>query len=687
MKKKITVCFILVALLASMITPAGKAGATEQAQGDSTEKWENTYYEKYGQDYIDLFTRDALYLNNETFFDVSDSYLDAGRRVLDAHKNEDWIGSFMYSLDGGKDILIHEVLARFGWGKSFQEKMRLESIQNLMKGICNDKNTLDSVVDGIQEKFEIVDTVYSLKNEVSESVYKEKYIKSLAKASSIPEEEVKKLVNTASKKGSTVMEAVGNGLEVFDFLTAIVQLYCLEQSIIDCLMETIDPASNMYHDLKLLKENKANSAYQYIVDTLLSEGCVQIISKGLSKFAHSGLHISEMSTVIAEVGVSILVNHAYQGALADEIIQTTYLYSYANTLKTTLMNMRVKFVNSEKVVYAEDVERYELVFSAYLSALKTMAQSAEKMDAKNSNIPDLIESSKDFWNYDAYIKSCLKNKPSVQDKMDDLLHKLGVKEGKTTYFTVNQKACSSTRYSGHGCTNCNVGTIINTSWFKKKFGTISTSLFPSHDVNASRRDHAGQSCFGFACFAQWYVYANSTTDKVTAERVATVTYNKADLMTNVKPGDVLRVNGHSILVYAVEETGLRVIDSNWNMGSQLNCVVQKHLIPYEKSWCSGYAVYVNRVTDAKVIYNETDIKEVTAGQMGYLNLKTVGWSAYNVGTDVELNADRAYTIYDGAQLEILGTYTNSKGNKICHVYSHDLKMKCYVAERFVKISE
>jgi len=70
---------------------------------------------------------------------------------------------------------------------------------------------------------------------------------------------------------------------------------------------------------------------------------------------------------------------------------------------------------------------------------------------------------------------------------------------------------------------------------------------------------------------------------------------------------------------------------------------------------------------------------------GTLDLKAVGWKAYNAGTDVELNADRAYTIYDGAQLEILGTYTNSKGNKICHVYSPDLKMNCYVAARFVKV--
>ena len=71
---------------------------------------------------------------------------------------------------------------------------------------------------------------------------------------------------------------------------------------------------------------------------------------------------------------------------------------------------------------------------------------------------------------------------------------------------------------------------------------------------------------------------------------------------------------------------------------------------------------------------------------GTLDLKSVGWTAYNAGLDKDMNADKAYTLYDGAQLEILGTYTSSKGNKIYHVYSSDLKMNCYVSARVVKVN-
>ena len=283
---------------------------------------------------------------------------------------------------------------------------------------------------------------------------------------------------------------------------------------------------------------------------------------------------------------------------------------------------------------------------------------------------------------------------TVQEKMDLLLERLGVQSGKNTYFTINQQACSSIRQSGHGCSNCSTGNIVQATWFKNIWGNISTSLFPSHDVNASRRDNSGQSCFGFACFAQWYVYADSSTENLEGQRVATITFNQTNIMNYVKPGDVLRVNGHSVLVYAVESTGITVIDCNWNMGGQLNCVVQKHLIPYTNSTCAGYTTYVNRVTKTSTlpegmagIFDVTKYSTPESPVYGTLDLSGTSWSAYNVGLNVEMYADKEYTIYPGALLKILGTYVNSKGNTIYHVYSYDLQMECYVAAKFVKIND
>ena len=141
--------------------------------------------------------------------------------------------------------------------------------------------------------------------------------------------------------------------------------------------------------------------------------------------------------------------------------------------------------------------------------------------------------------------------------------------------------------------------IVQASWFKKKFGEVYIGNFPTHDVNSSRRAYNGKSCFGFACFAQWYLFADSADENVIGQRVATIKFNKSNVQKYVLPGDVIRCNGHSVVVYSVESDGIVVVDSNWNMGDQLNCVVQKHLIKYTSSAVNGYTAYVNRPTKAK----------------------------------------------------------------------------------------
>ncbi len=71
---------------------------------------------------------------------------------------------------------------------------------------------------------------------------------------------------------------------------------------------------------------------------------------------------------------------------------------------------------------------------------------------------------------------------------------------------------------------------------------------------------------------------------------------------------------------------------------------------------------------------------------GVLDLGSSGYTSYNVGLNVEMYADKAYPIKNGAKLEILGKYTNSKGNEIYHVYSPDLGFECYVSAKYVRVN-
>lgn len=214
----------------------------------------------------------------------------------------------------------------------------------------------------------------------------------------------------------------------------------------------------------------------------------------------------------------------------------------------------------------------------------------------------------------------------VQDKLDTLNDLLGGK-----YFTTDQKACSTTRKSSHGCSDCSVYNIVYKDWFKEMFGNVSTSNFPEHDVNVYRRDHSGQSCFGFCCFAQYYVFQTDGNQKVTAERVATGKFNRSFAEANILPGDVLRLNSsHSVIVYSVESDGIIVLDCNWNTGGQLNCLVQKHKIAYTNKNYSGKTVYVNRVNNFDTFLLENDkLTNETKVQYGYYHY-TNGAGDYSV---------------------------------------------------------
>jgi len=671
------------------------------------EDWDNMYYKIYGENYKRLFSTDSLRASaSETEMDM----LDEANRVLQKQTKKIGISGLLELTDIANGLEIASTIFK---GKNYlKEEGRRQAVLYLIQEISDDSineqyvGNVKDALDKSQEIFEELKNVNDFDSAVRELDEVGLELKN-TEVNAI----VKYFRNDAA---GDIKKILSEGVTATEYMITTLCLYEADAKLLDDLQKCSDPGEALYDDIELLKKEREKDPVQYfkqryvgdIVGRAISKACLKLVGKEVAGILDAVDGVLSMGADMAGV------------ASLDDSKQAAYLMEYALILQSKIVSLRTEIMNNfdsySNEELKEQIEKYELMYNTYLSMIDPVCSAVYELENEwNQELLDDAAIPMLGYDYSRHVAEAMniylninptvdENRPvkeintsvneeeqraDVQAKMEDLLNKLGVKEGKTTYFTENQKACASTRYSGHGCTNCNVGTIINASWFENKFGIVNTSLFPYHDVNASRRDQAGQSCFGFACFAQWFVYANSNTDKVTAERVATIKFNKADLQANVKPGDILRVNGHSLLVYAVEEKGLRVIDSNWNMGGQLNCVVQKHLVTYDNTWCAGYTTYVNRVTkvEGKSIGNAID--DTATGQIGYLDLSKVGWSAYNVGTDVEMGADKAYTIYQGSKFEILGKYTNSKGNQIYHVYSESLGMKCYVSARVVVLGE
>lgn len=555
------------------------------------EDWDNPYYEKYGQSYIDLFNKYPEYLTNVTFNDVTEMYFERCNQVLEKNKSNTGIGAYLYALEQGKDIIVCEILSKIGLSKSLEEKIRFDSVQLLMQDICRNQKTLTAVMSQVEEDFSIMADSYSLANAVS----KANYINDIAKATGISREAIGKIVDEVYKNEDIIEKKMQNKVDIVSYITTVFQLNSLDQTMIAYMMDSINPESNLYHDLQLLKDNTENNTYKYIMDKFFNEKVQDIVGDLLVKALGSGKKSFELATVVAEAGVSLLVDHVYQGALGDEIAQTTYLYSYAMVLHSALIDMRLKFMEEGHVVTAEEIGQYEFLMSAYLSALNTMLQSAQKMESSKigkSNIQNLINSLDDWFNYDAYVTYCINEMPNVQERLDELVEQL---DGK--YFTVNQDAC---HYASDN--NCGVFNIIKTDWLKDSLldgKEISTDQFPMITINSTGKNRNGYSCFGFGCFALWYLFADGSEEYVEASTVAIGKYTKEFLQENVKPGDALRIMGakgaHTVVVYSVGENGITVLDCNFYM----DCKVELHEIKYNHSTFINRTVYVDRVSSVE----------------------------------------------------------------------------------------
>lgn len=177
------------------------------------------------------------------------------------------------------------------------------------------------------------------------------------------------------------------------------------------------------------------------------------------------------------------------------------------------------------------------------------------------------------------------NPATSQYKIQDRLDQLATLDG--TYFTPNGKRHGAYADSKHSCNSCNNYYVISKNAKIKKMMKLykgretiyKNSYIPKHaGTDSGMCSSEGWSCWGFANFAEWYLYSEDYKTKVTTERVKQkVPFNYDTFKNYAKPGDVLRCDlQHSAVVYSFDKKGVTVIDGNWDN----HCIIKKHKIPY-----------------------------------------------------------------------------------------------------------
>ena len=182
--------------------------------------------------------------------------------------------------------------------------------------------------------------------------------------------------------------------------------------------------------------------------------------------------------------------------------------------------------------------------------------------------------------------------PSISiSQLETKIEKLKSFSGKC--FTKDETKCELTAdeiskgYTWHQkCSNCNNGAVLanNTwvsDWIESEYGVSSSELDrdnfpyqyypnPSNSASCHFQNGSGASCYGFASFAQWYLFSSKATDKIEPTLVVSgVEYNYENISKYAKPGDIIRTSetngseyGHSLVFISCTSTGITHIDCN-----------------------------------------------------------------------------------------------------------------------------
>ncbi len=160
------------------------------------------------------------------------------------------------------------------------------------------------------------------------------------------------------------------------------------------------------------------------------------------------------------------------------------------------------------------------------------------------------------------------------------------------YFTVNQTYCrAAPGEAGHppqnDCSNCKNTNVYNASWFPLMTPQDHPENMPKHYCpGGGYITSVGWSCAGFATYAQWYLYASQPGDYVVAvKKGGDISLNYNNLKSvDARVGDVLRSNdGHSVVLYSYNSSGLSYIQCNGTRINDGNCkVTYKSNISYSE---------------------------------------------------------------------------------------------------------
>lgn len=559
MKKfKRSVALILAVLMIVTTMPISTFTMTANAASDK-------YYSKYGVTYNQLFTLYPQYLSPDAEHLIVSTLTERYHDVLDSYNGgDDFIASYMYSLKNGINILGREVLAGFGLTQSTKEIMMSDTSELLMQNICNTNKAMTSAASEVSDNFKHMKNVYT----TTTTMGRVEFIDDLKAASNnLSDEDIEKLAGELFENSGNLMKIAGTGIEYWQLIVGIIEMQEIQEEVIYRLLNALPANSSFADALVILLEDMDKDIVEHVFDHYCTDKSIELISDAIKTtingIANDTILPGAIATTLGKLIVSVFTDYIYQGAMADDIVQTTYLSTYVTELEMAVLDYKVDFIKADSVK-TTTISEYEFIYSSYIVAIRTALESSLKM-AKSKEEKSLVQSAISICNsytYDKYIEFCM------QELKEDI-------------------AAGKVKAPANASQGSNIEVTEEESRIsiQEKFRQLQAQYPPNQGVTWFGNYGGAIQCFGFVRMAfnkifdcdmpAWYhnekryEYGNNQNVVVLGQLNGSAEMTEANvrnLFSNALVGDVIQACGsysqHTMMVVSADENGVTVYECN-----------------------------------------------------------------------------------------------------------------------------
>lgn len=687
---------------------------TEDAYTEPKE-WDNPYYKAYGEDYLRLYSTDYMFKIPGAIVDkfVARDYgkiaetPSGGAYSTKYYDSLMSVGGFDRFLMGTLEFLSTGVDIATGaaWNGSahYEEEKAYMCGVNFIDELRGNGGAFSAIMEEIYAACDELNTAY----DTVSTLEKYRLIELLERTTNFSKEKIEEEVDKMLKQqgldqGGDILSV---GFTTAEFIITTFKLYELDEDIIRKLDESEYLNGLLGKTAGLIREKRSQEQVTTYFDQLTTAYTAGEIEKIIND-GTAGIY------TVVKIGAGLL--QLVSGLSVDKYYSAVEYGSYQAELRFACMHL-LEDINKNYDSYSREelmdkIEEYEFLYETYLVATRMMMEEAISISSgkTKSNLQSVLNEMNKNFSFTYAVDIAMKHyredgnhsdeheyvKPSEvmkaqaeYDKLFTILDEFVAGEKvKLTY-----KDDSTTIYRGSVWDDLGPGkqcySFAQVVWYNL-YGHITSKDLEDKDTNKYKLEDPTEHTEVI------YQKAKPTKEEVKALKDV---LERGDFIQVAYYKSSGAIGPHSMIVNAVTSSGIEVIEANWNRKNGVDKRTMSWESLYERT-SVGISVYrADKVIELLEILKDGDVVDKpvdgTTGstdgtkekQYGVLDLSSKGWNSYNVGLDKNMYADKAYTLYSGAKLEILGEYYSAKGTKVYHVYSYDLKMECYITAKYVKI--